>query len=373
MKKILLGTTAVVAVGMLTAAPAMAAEKIKISVGGYMEQWFGYVSSDDDTSGNDFSGVDVKSDAEIHFKGSTTLDNGIEFGVNVQLEGNSNAGDQIDESYMIIKGAFGEINIGSENSAMYKMHYAPSDFGIGINSGDQFDWVNRQSITTSGYFRGTYGSTYLEPARTNDSEKLTYYTPRIEGFQLGLSYSPDTAQDNNTQPNRDAVNSDLVMLGLNFKRTFGSVGVGLSGGYGTVSDAPDVADSNEPTAFNLGATASFGGFGLGVSYAQADESDADDGEAINVGVSYSQGPWGISATYFHGERDGSGSAGLGTLSGQAEQDTIHLSGKYALGPGVTAAGTIGYTEVSSDDSTLQGTDESTVEGTYVVVGIKLSF
>ena len=84
---------------MLTAAPAMAAEKIKISVGGYMEQWFGYVSSDDDTSGNDFSGVDIKSDAEIHFKGSTTLDNGIEFGVNVQLEGNGNAGDQIDESY----------------------------------------------------------------------------------------------------------------------------------------------------------------------------------------------------------------------------------------------------------------------------------
>ena len=145
--------------------------------------------------------------------------------------------------------------------------------------------MNRQSITTSGYFRGTYGSTYIEPARTNDLEKLTYYTPRIEGFQLGLSYSPDTAQDNNTQLNRDAVNSDLVMLG-ELRRSFGSVGVGLSGGYGTVSDAPDVADSNEPTAFNLGATASFGGFGLGVSYAQADESDADDGEAINVGVSY---------------------------------------------------------------------------------------
>ena len=180
---------------------------------------------------------------------------------------------------------------------------------------------------------------------------MTYYTPRIEGFQLGLSYSPDTAQDSNTQPNRDAVDSDLIMLGVNFKRSFGNVGVGLSGGFGTVSDAPDVADSNEPTAFNLGATASVGGFGLGVSYAQADESGADDGEAINVGVSYSQGPWGISAVYFHGERDGTGSAGLGTLTGQAEQDTIHLSAKYALGPGVTALVLLGYpVEVSSDDS-----------------------
>ena len=69
MKKILLGTTAVVAVGMLTAAPAMAAEKIKISVGGYMEQWFGYVSADDEVGTADNSGFDVKSDAEIIFKG----------------------------------------------------------------------------------------------------------------------------------------------------------------------------------------------------------------------------------------------------------------------------------------------------------------
>ena len=36
-------------------------------------------------------------------------------------------------SIKTVSGGFGQIIIGDENSAMYKMHYAPSDFGIGIN------------------------------------------------------------------------------------------------------------------------------------------------------------------------------------------------------------------------------------------------
>ena len=141
MKKILLGSTAIVAAGMIVSAPVMAAahaEKMKLSVGGYMEQWVGFTSGDNGVN-QDYSGFDIKSDAEIHFKGSTKLDNGMTIGVNVQLEASQN-GDQIDESYMIVKGSFGEINIGDENSAMYKMHYAPSDYGIGINSGDVTAW-----------------------------------------------------------------------------------------------------------------------------------------------------------------------------------------------------------------------------------------
>ena len=49
MKKILLGTTAIVAAGMIAAPSADAADKIKLSVGGYMNQWFGYTTADDDS------------------------------------------------------------------------------------------------------------------------------------------------------------------------------------------------------------------------------------------------------------------------------------------------------------------------------------
>ena len=93
MKKILLGTTAIVAAGMIAAPSADAADKIKISVGGYMNQWFGYTTADDESG--EYQGFNNVSDTEIFFTGMTTLDNGISFGVNVQLEGNT-SGDQID-------------------------------------------------------------------------------------------------------------------------------------------------------------------------------------------------------------------------------------------------------------------------------------
>jgi len=366
MKKVLLGTTAIVAAGMIASSPASAAEKISAKVGGYMEQWIGYASVDD-AANRDVDGFDIKSDSEIHFTGSTTLDNGIEFGVNVQLEANSNSGDQIDESYMIVKGSFGEINLGSENSAMYKMHYAPTDYGITLNSGDQIDWaaVSGSGISTGGYFRNPYGSTYIEPAANNDAEKLTYYTPRFGGFQLGVSYSPDASQDSNTSPDRDAVNSDMVAIGANFKGDFAGASVGLSGGYGTFLNAPSGAD--EPIAYNVGLTLGFGGFEVGGSYAKSeDNSTGIDGDGYNIGVAYTTGPLGVSLTYFNGEREGTTTAGVTT--GQAEQKTVHLSANYTLGPGVTAAATLGHAEFDSDDAGV-GSNEAT----YFVTGIKLSF
>ena len=96
MKKILLGSTAIVAAGMIASVPsANAASKMKLSVGGYMEQWVGFTSGDYG-AGQDYSGFSTVSDGEIHFKGKTKLDNGITVGVNVQLEAQQ-GGDQIDE------------------------------------------------------------------------------------------------------------------------------------------------------------------------------------------------------------------------------------------------------------------------------------
>ena len=69
--------------------------------------------------------------------------------------------------------------------------------------------------------------------------------------------------------------------------------------------------------------------------------------------------------YFNGERDATGTSAAGV---EAEQDTVMLSGKYALGPGVTAAATLGYSEYTSPTA-----DYGDVEATYLVTGIRLSF
>ena len=374
MKKILLGSTAIVAAGMIAAVPsADAASKMKLGVGGYMEQWFGFTSGDDGVA-QDYSGFDIKSDPEIFFKGSTKLDNGITVGVNVQLEATQN-GDQIDEQYMFVKGSFGQIIIGDENSAMYKMHYAPSDFGIGMNSGDVTAWnkpvkdAEGDSINMGSHYRSPFGATYIEPDAVNDSAKISYFTPRVSGFQLGLSYGPDANQDSNGLPNRDAANTDYIMVGANFKQKMGGMSVGISGGYGTVTDA--AAGGVEPEATSFGIKMGMGGVSAGVSYANYSDHGNADAEGINAGIAYSSGPMGVSVNYYHGEKDGN-NGDAATLDGQAERDVIHLSAKYAMGPGVTLAGTLGHAVYSSDDADIDNSvDESA--STYVVMGLKVGF
>ena len=374
MKKILLGSTAIVAAGMIASVPsADAASKMKLGVGGYMEQWIGFTSGDDGV-GQDYSGINIVSDPEIFFKGKTKLDNGLEVGVNVQLEGTQN-GDQIDEQYMFINGGFGQIIIGDENSAQYKMHYAPSDFGIGMNSGDNTVWnkpvqdAEGDSISMGSHYRSPFGATAVEPDAVNDSAKISYFTPRVSGFQLGLSYAPDAAQDGNALPNRDAVNSDYIMVGANFKQKMGGMSVGISGGYGTVTDAAE--GGTEPEATSFGIKLGMGGVSAGVAYANFSDSGNNDQEGINAGVAYSSGPMGVSLAYYHGEKDGNNGSAA-TLDGQAERDIIHLSAKYAMGPGVTFAGTLGHAVYSSDDADIDNSvDESA--STYVVMGLKVSF
>ena len=80
---------------------------------------------------------------------------------------------------------------------------------------------------------------------------------------------------------------------------------------------------------------------------------------------------GVSVNYYHGEKDGN-NGDAAALDGQAERDVIHLSAKYAMGPGVTLAGTLGHAVYSSDDADIDNSvDESA--STYVVMGLKVGF
>ena len=90
MKKLLLGSTALV-VGGLMAAPAMAADPIKIGVGGYYTFYAiaGGIQSTYATNGTwaQYKGINFQQEGEIHFSGQTKLDNGTSVGVFVELEG----------------------------------------------------------------------------------------------------------------------------------------------------------------------------------------------------------------------------------------------------------------------------------------------
>ena len=345
MKKTLLATTALAALGAVAVAgPAVAAEKIKISVGGYMEQWFGYADND----AVDRDGFDQQSDGEIHFKGATTLDNGIKIGVNVQLEAQT-SGDQIDEQFAYVSGSFGRINLGSENAASYLMHYGIPSHGVGTDSGDHVNWIANFDFTsarTNG--RGT----------DNDSEKVTYFTPRVGGFQAGVSYVPEISQDADASPNNnDGARDDSFSVAANFNRAFGDIKVQASAGYQDFGDDEAVAGDLE--SYQFGLRLGYAGFGTAVTYGEEDRAVGQEQETLGLGLNYAAGPFGVSLTYIESEQTDVGE----------EQVAVELGMKYKLGPGVEARGAILYGE---GDNVVGGALTS-FEGAAVVGGLKLGF
>ncbi|MEM7238995.1 MAG: porin [Pseudomonadota bacterium] len=377
MKKALLGTSAVALATAFTT-QANAAE-FEVRVGGYMEQFVAYADSDVDNDPGDsnYAGVDSKQDAEIHFKPSITLDNGIKIGADVQLEANT-SGDQIDESFMFIKGSFGEVLLGSENSAGYKMSYAAPDVTfLNVNSGSTTAFVPFSGTaaglsTGADIFRGTLGTTFLENGRNNDAQRLTYFTPRFAGFQLGVSYARDPNEDSNAQVDIDGTAlSNIVDVGANYVNSFGDLDVAVSGRYGIAFGSDNPGD--EPVIYGGGINIGYAGFTVGGSFAEQNDAGLQDGRAFDAGVSYETGPWGISFTYFDGENVDNESLTNGAAFGNDEELQQYLLGvSYALAKGVKLNAFGAYVDFQEDTGDAGGGGDD-VDGFIVGTGIKISF
>ncbi|MGR3716890.1 MAG: porin, partial [Thermohalobaculum sp.] len=386
----LLGTSALALAGAF-ASPAASAEW-NVRVGGFMEQFVAYASSDfDDKSANpgDFDGIDSKQDAEIWFIPSITLDNGIQFGANVQLEAFTNS-DQIDESYMFIKGSFGEILLGSENSAGYKMTYAAPDVTwFNVNSGSSTSFIPWSGGGAgSDVFRGTLGTTFLENSRNNDASRFTYFSPRMAGFQVGVSYARDGQQDTIAQVDSDIENdtfpTDIFDVGANYVNSFGDFDVALSGRWGTANDHV----GSDPQIWSAGLNLGMAGLTIGGSYAQQTGNGHRfrNGEAWDVGASYTTGPWGVSFTYFRGENQGNPEGAVDATqdidgnfvpavaatpeTGDETVDQFLIGVSYDLAKGVN----LGFYGLYLDfDDASGGVTDDSVDGWVIGTGVKIKF
>ena len=224
MKKAILGTTALVAAGAFATSPASASDKIQLGVGGYMQSTYFYQDSDEPAGTASRISDRVTQEGEIHFTGETTLDNGLKFGVNVQLEAYQ-ATDQVDETYIYVEGSFGRVLLGSENSASYLMHYT-SPSPVPMYSADS------NNIAPTGQANTTYNNMF------SDADKITYFSPRFAGFQFGASYVPDgnaeTGSSGNTQFQAPAFEAGLdrgYSVAVNYVNKFGGVDLGVSAGF----------------------------------------------------------------------------------------------------------------------------------------------
>src|SRR5260221_3230009 len=194
MKKILMGSTALLGAGLI-AAPAQAADGIKLSLGGFFRTAVLYNIDDHGKNdlGNRRYNDGVFSDAEIYFLGKTTLDNGLTVGARVELEAEQH-NDQIDAAFVYFQGGFGEVRIGSQNGAMAAQCITP------VGSTANFGAISPSSIGNNAMVDTNAASaTVCESVASEGSgskrQKIVYITPSFGGFQLALSWSPNGAHE----------------------------------------------------------------------------------------------------------------------------------------------------------------------------------
>src|SRR5262245_19044081 len=160
MKKVLLGSTALVAAGLI-AGHAEAADGVKLSLGGYYRGAAGLMFDDFDGAA---AGVEdnlrdyvFKQDVEVHFSGETVLDNGLKVGATIQLEGQTSS-DQIDEVYAFFSGGWGELRFGDDDEALTAMcSITPS---AATNFGPDSPFFNFSNAGVGNGYTATNGTCY---------------------------------------------------------------------------------------------------------------------------------------------------------------------------------------------------------------------
>ena len=394
MKKYLYGTTALAAVA-LAAGPALAeAEPLHMELGGYYTVWYAYTDSDFAAGGSSSVGDFTSTqNAEVYFRMRGELDNGLRIGGRIELEGES-TGDQIDQHYLVLAGGFGEFRLGSINSGRYSYGWntdAPA-VGIGINSGWMSTLVAPQNNSGSRY-RSVGLSTVID--FSNDESKITYFTPRFNGFQLTASWTPrghatasgSVGQGGSTYfftgpADENLINTNGLDVGLSYSGDFDGVGIEVQAGIAT-ADASNEADSaglDDPFAYNGGLAVSYAGFRAAASFAVIDEPlglactgmavgtatcpGSNEGDSFNIGVGYSTGPWGFSLTYLTGREEG-----LTAVRGDEENSFVAIAASYTLGPGLRMS--LSALDIDFDGDAAGPADDN--NGIAVIFGVHAGF
>jgi len=329
MRKVLLTTTALVALGGVSAASA-----IDIS-GNYM---FDYTINDNgtaNTGGN--NNTSMSQDARIVFSGSTTSDAGITFGGTYAL---SHAG-AVEDQGVYMSGDFGYVMMGATDGVVDGMdgfmHAAgATEVGAGTtNSGSTGSGLNTNSTLTDG----------------DTTTKVGYRSPEISGFQFGVSHQ-EAGRTSKADNNQWIVTYD-----------FGVAKVG----YAEAKIGAAAGTSAETNQKQMGLGTSFGD--IGFKYATGTDttktttgSESSKIDTNNWGLTYS----GIEnvSLYYSGvaseEKTGD------NAGDKLDSTTIGLS--YTIAPGVSALIESGNNDFT-DSSNVAGNDQSN----YTRLGLSVDF
>ena len=355
-----------------------------VRLGGYFEFTYGNVQDQADsgvarntaaalnsTTGN-YSGTastnlrgrqrsDFRNDAELNVYVDGRAANGMRYGAMFELQMDnmsSSAGDgtgvSYDELYGFVKGTWGEIRFGQEDSAASLLQVRrPASQGLGESG----DWD--EFLPSSGYVGAGVGD-------GNDATKIIYLSPQMMGFDFGVSYAPNRGEGeradsatSTTAYQRDYTGlTNEISAALRYRGTFGSVGVqaSLVGQFAdpaqqSATGASVVAKDQNITTYSAGLLLRAYGFAVGGDYtwgnyrttpANGSIAQGIDGSSqYALGITYTIGALTIGGMYSQGTQDNGGSVDDRT------QTYLGVGAAYVLAPGMTLFAN--YNQVSDEN------------------------
>lgn len=367
MKKFLIGTSALISAAMVAAAAQ--AEDPKVMVGGVIDFQAGHVSEDMDSGKRSYG---FRNDSEVTFSVNGKADNGLGYGAVISLEGDvssdaNNEGFNASRTYTFLDGSFGRFEMGSNTGASEALAVEADNLAR-ATGGIDGDWWAFGTATGANFISSPalpaeHGSTAVfNDESTFNATKLTYYSPRFSGIQLGLSLTPDLEDRGQTVTRMDSATGfgDIVEAGVNYEGQWDNVGLALAA-TGQMGDS-DTSAVEDLRAWNAGANVSFSGFSLGASYGDWSDSgntSGNDSDYYTLGGAYDFGPFGASVTWLDSNTEVAGT--------QNDFDILSVGADYALAPGLTP-----YAEVNFFDADAAGTAFDN-DGTVLLLGTELAF
>ncbi|MBT4880759.1 MAG: porin [Alphaproteobacteria bacterium] len=281
MTKKLLGTTALMAVSFVAAqevsaaavAPALSISgNARFQAMGVKNSAKGSSAADGDAAANPRNGVGsygFTQTGEMRFAVAGMAKNGLEYNYLIALSGNTGSSTSVSENRIEFKGSWGALQLGDTIGAQDLMMVDAVNV-IGGTGGFDGSWLDAFT-QPAGVFAGD--SMVGDPG---DATKMSYFTPRVAGFQFGLSFTPSSRHEGAEPLTQSADTSSTVSNvitrknfggALNYTHAFDEVGVSATGAFlSGDSKASTEENAAKVRAYQIGGLVTYRDFQFGAGY-----------------------------------------------------------------------------------------------------------
>lgn len=395
MKKVLLGTSALIAAGLI-ASPAAA--QLEVTVSGFVN-FEAAVASEEDNGTVD-NPIKFATEPEVAISANGQSDIGLLYGGQIQLNADNDDGDfTTDEAFIYVSGGFGYVELGMNDGAADNLQVHAPGAGTGIIDGAYTD-----------YAVGEVGAIFSQ-LDSGDDNKISWLSsapgrPGVQaltdaGITIGVSYSPwnevnDTEDDGSYELGADGMTyTHAIEAAARIQRTFGAADIALGAGMtfigdqtvaatalvqnpggGTTGARPETEGHDGVIGWNVGGTVGFGGFTVGAQFVDSPGRIAgQDAWGVTAGAAYTTGPWTFGLQYNYSERDvesASNRSGSNPITVPITTQTYGAGISYAWMPGLALhADVVGF-DVDGNSAARGGNDDDN-GGVVGLTRVSLSF